>query len=81
MVRVLGRAAKLAEDMKDEYISTEHLLLAIVSDSDDEMQSLCREFNLHQNKIMSVIKSERKQNVNSDNPESGYKSLENTAVI
>ena len=76
MVRVLGRAAKLAEDMKDEYISTEHLLLAIVSDSDDEMQSLCREFNLHQNKIMSVIKSERKQNVNSDNPESGYKSLE-----
>ena len=76
MVRVLGRAAKLAENMNDEYISTEHLLLAIVSDSDDEMQALCREFNLHQNKIQSVIKSERKQNVNSDNPESGYKSLE-----
>lgn len=76
MVRVLGRAAKLAENMNDEYISTEHLLLAIVSDSDDEMQSLCREFNLHQNKIQSVVKSERKQNVNSDNPESGYKSLE-----
>ena len=76
MVRVLGRAAKLAENMKDDYISTEHLLLAIVSDSDDEMQQLCREFNLHQNKIMSVIKAERKQNVNSDNPESGYKSLE-----
>ena len=47
MVRVLGRAAKLAENMNDEYISTEHLLLAIVSDSDDEMQALCREFNLH----------------------------------
>ena len=76
MVRVLGRAAKLAENMNDEYISTEHLLLAIVSDSDDEMQALCKEFNLHQNKIQSVIKSERKQNVNSDNPESGYKSLE-----
>ena len=42
MVRVLGRAAKLAENMNDEYISTEHLLLAIVSDSDDEMQALCR---------------------------------------
>ena len=69
MVRVLGRAAKLAENMNDEYISTEHLLLAIVSDSDDETQALCREFNLHQNKIQSVIKSERKQNVNSDNPE------------
>ena len=50
------------------YIGTEHLLLAIVSDSDDEMQALCKEFNLHQNKIQSVIKSERKQNVNSDNP-------------
>lgn len=76
MVRVLGKAKKLTESMNDDYISTEHLLLAIVSDSDDEIQSLCREFNLHQNKIQSVIKSERKQNVNSDNPESGYKSLE-----
>ena len=36
MVRVLGRAAKLAENMNDEYISTEHLLLAIVSDSDEK---------------------------------------------
>ena len=76
MVRVLGRAGQLAKDMGDEYISTEHLLLAIVSDSDEDMQNVCRQFNLHLDKIKSVIKANRKQNVNSDNPESNYKSLE-----
>ena len=76
MVRVLGRAGQLAKDMGDEYISTEHLLLAIVSDSDEDMQNICRQFNLHLDKIKTVIKANRKQNVNSDNPESNYKSLE-----
>ena len=33
MARVLGKAAKLAADMKDEYVSTEHLLLALVEDA------------------------------------------------
>ncbi len=76
MVRVLGRAEELAKAMKDDYVSTEHLLLAIVSDGSDEVQSLCREFKLTKSGIQSSIKKNRKQNVTNENPEEGYKSLE-----
>ena len=76
MVRVLGKAEALAEKMKDDYISTEHILLALVEDGDSDTLAVCREFGLNKSKIESVIKTNRKQNVTSDNPESGYKSLE-----
>lgn len=76
MVRVIGKAQQLADSMHDEYISTEHILMGIVSESNDEVQQLCREFGLTQDKIMSTIKANRKANVNSDNPEENYKALE-----
>lgn len=76
MVRVLGRAAQLAESMNDEYISTEHLLMAIADSSDSETQKLCDEFGLRFNDIRSSVKKNRKQNVRSDDPESAYQSLE-----
>ena len=76
MVRVLGRAEELAKSMKDEYVSTEHLLLAIVTDGSEEVQGICREFHLTKSNINGSIKKNRKQNVTSENPEEGYKSLE-----
>ena len=76
MVRVLGRAEELSKSMKDEYVSTEHLLLALVTDGSEEVQSVCREFKLTKSRIQDSIKKNRKQNVTSDNPEEGYKSLE-----
>ena len=76
MVRVIGKAQQLADAMHDEYISTEHLLMGIVEESDEPVQSLCREFGLNKDKIMSTIKAHRKGSVNSDNPEDNYKALE-----
>ena len=76
MVRVLGRAEDLAKSMKDDYVSTEHLLLALVTDGSEEVQSVCREFKLTRSRIQDSIKKNRKQNVTSENPEEGYKSLE-----
>ena len=76
MVRVLGKAGELAKSMKDDYISTEHLLLALVTDGSEETQGICREYKLTKSSIQDSIRKNRKQNVNSDNPEEGYKSLE-----
>ncbi|WP_295158830.1 ATP-dependent chaperone ClpB [Selenomonas sp. AE3005] len=72
MVRVLARAEEFAKSMHDEYLSTEHLLLGLAVDGSSEVQSICKEFKL----TKSNIQSARKQNVTSDNPEDGYKSLE-----
>ena len=76
MVRVLGRAEELAKSMKDEYVSTEHLLLAIITDGSDEVQTIAREFGLTKSAVQEAIQKNRKQNVTSDNPEEGYQSLE-----
>ena len=76
MVRVLGRAEEYAASMKDDYVSTEHLLLALVTDGSDAVQEIARQFKLTKSAIQSSIKKNRKQNVTNDNPEEGYKSLE-----
>ena len=76
MVRVLGRAEELAQSMKDEYVSTEHLLLALVTDGSEEVQGIAREFKLTKSAVQDAIRKNRKQNVTSDNPEEGYQSLE-----
>ena len=75
LARVIGKAKDYAASMKDEFISTEHLLLALVTDGKKEVQDIAREFNLNKNRIDAAIKKNRKQNVTSDNPEETYQSL------
>ena len=76
MVRVLGRAQEYAKSMKDDYISTEHLLLGVAADGSSDVQEICRQFGLTKGSVMGAVKKHRKQNVTSGNPEEGYKSLE-----
>ena len=75
-VRVLAKAKELADSMQDDYISTEHMLTGLVTDGSDEVKELCRKNNLTKSGILASIRKNRKQNVTSDNPEEGYKSLE-----
>ena len=75
IARVVGKANEYAASMKDDYISTEHLLLALATDGNNECQSICQEFKLTKDNIQNSIKNNRKQNVNSDNPEENYQAL------
>ncbi len=76
LIRVMGRAQQLAESMNDDYISTEHLLLALVQDGSNAVQALCRQFGLDANSVKTALQANRTQNVNSSNPESNFKALE-----
>lgn len=76
LTRALAKTEEEARQMKDEFISTEHLLLGVVSVGSDEVQALCREFGLTRSQVQGSIRKNRKQNVTSDRPEDGYKSLE-----
>ena len=75
LARVIGKAREYAASMRDEYISTEHLLLALTTDGKKEIQDISKEFKLTKDKIDAAIKKHRKQNVTSDNPEETYQSL------
>ncbi|MBQ7493718.1 MAG: ATP-dependent chaperone ClpB, partial [Selenomonadaceae bacterium] len=75
LARVIGKAREYAAAMKDEFISTEHLLLALVTDGKKEVQDIAKEYLLFKDKIDAAIKKYRKQNVTSENPEETYQSL------
>ncbi len=75
LARVVGKAREYSMSMRDEYISTEHLLLALVTDGNDTVKDIAKEFKLTRNKIDDSIKKNRKQNVTSENPEEAYQAL------
>lgn len=76
MIRVLALAQKQADAMNDEYVSVEHLLLALVEDGDAELVNICREFGLSRDRILAVINNFRAgKHVTSDNPEESMQAL------
>jgi ATP-dependent Clp protease ATP-binding subunit ClpB len=77
MIRVMALAEKMAASMKDEFVSTEHLLLAIVDDGDNDVVNLCKQFGLQRSRMQKIINEYRKgQRITSDNPEEGYQAME-----
>src|SRR6202049_3351851 len=78
--RVLDRAFKEAEKFKDEYVSTEHLFLAIASEDRDPSGQLLKRQGASHEAILQALTSVRgSQRVVSQNPEATYESLEKYA--
>ncbi|MBE9536962.1 MAG: ATP-dependent chaperone ClpB [Proteobacteria bacterium] len=71
------RAEKEAEKLKDEYVSTEHLLISIVSGKDTDPARLLAESDIDENKILKALQDIRgSQRVTDQNPEGKYQALE-----
>ena len=74
--RILGLAEDEAKKMKDDFISIEHLLLAMIDDSGATGHVL-KEFKLNRANLSKAIQEVRgHQRVNTQNPEATYESLE-----
>jgi ATP-dependent Clp protease ATP-binding subunit ClpB len=71
-------AEQEAERLKDEYVSTEHLLIAIASEGGRSASSrLLQQHGMTRDAIMQALTAVRgSQRVTSQNPESTYESLE-----
>src|ERR1700687_5533399 len=77
---VLERAFKEADSFKDEYVSTEHLFLAIAGlDRDPAGQLLKRQGASHEAILQALTGVRGTQRVTSQNPEATYASLEKYA--
>jgi len=75
--KVLERAFKEAEQFKDEYVSTEHLLLALAEQKNDGAQLLLASFGATHDAILKSLTSVRgTQRVTDQNPEAKYQALE-----
>ncbi|MDI6788004.1 MAG: AAA family ATPase, partial [Planctomycetota bacterium] len=74
---VLEAAVKEAERLKDEYISTEHILLGILEDKQVELVSILKESGITKDRIYSALSEIRgSQRVTDQQPESKYQTLE-----
>lgn len=71
-----------AERLKDEYVSVEHLLLALISEGDKTPAGrILKQFNVTRDNFLSVLTQIRgNQSVTSANPEVAYEALEKYGI-
>ncbi|HEY0545522.1 MAG TPA: ATP-dependent chaperone ClpB [Pyrinomonadaceae bacterium] len=75
--RLLVQAEDEARSLKDEYVSVEHLLLAMIDDRSGAAVRILKEHGLTRDRLMQALKQVRgSQRVTSQNPEATYESLE-----
>ena len=76
LAKLLGRAEDEAKALKDEYVSVEHLVLAMLEDAGASGKAL-RSLGLTREKLMGALRKVRgHQRVTSANPEGTYQALE-----
>jgi len=79
--QVFDAAFREAETFKDEYVSTEHLLLGIVDQKYDPAGSLLNKTGATHDAILKALVAVRgTQRVTDQNPESKYQALERYAI-
>ena len=80
LVRILERASKEASLLKDEFISCEHLLLAILDVSSD-LKPVFEKYGLRREGILKISKELRgSQRITDEMPETKFQVLEKYAV-
>lgn len=73
---VLSRSQDEAASMKDEFISTDHIILSMV-DENDSVGELFRKFGLRRNQMLEALRSLRgNQRVTDEDAESKYGALD-----
>ena len=73
---VLTNSEKIAKNMKDEYVSVEHIMLAIFDNANSEIKALLKKYNITKNEFLKALLSVRgNTRVTTDNPEATYDAL------
>ncbi len=76
MARILGACEKTAGDFKDEYVSAEHFLIALLTDECEEKDALVR-LGVTKDEVLEALKAIRgNQRITSQDPEAQYASLD-----
>ncbi len=74
--KTLNEAEHAAEQMKDEFVSVEHLFLALIDTAAGSVRDLFRTFGIQKNNFLQALSSVRgNQRVTTDSPEDTYDAL------
>ena len=73
----LTKSEELAKGMKDDFVSVEHLLLALIDCADNTLKDLFRTYNIKKEAVLQTLQTIRgNQRVTNDTPEDTYEALE-----
>ncbi len=74
--QALIHAEDEAKQMGDEYVSVEHLFLAMLQYPNPEIKQICKEYGITRERFLQALSTVRgNQRVTSDNPEATYDTL------
>ena len=74
--KTLNEAEHAAEQMKDDFVSVEHLFLALIDTASGSVRDLFRAFGIQKNNFLQALSSVRgNQRVTTDSPEDTYDAL------
>ena len=70
---VLAKAENIADSMKDEYVSVEHLMLSLLENPNRNLREIFKLFDIRKNDFLKVLQEVRgNTRVTSDSPEGTY---------
>jgi len=71
--RMFNNAEKIAADMKDEFVSVEHIMLALIESKDSDVSAVISRFVITKDSFLTALMSVRgNTRVTSENPEDTY---------
>ncbi len=74
--QLLMRAEKIAEEFKDEYVSVEHIYIALLEEKGSPSAKIFSKYGINKNKFLEALSKVRgNQRVTSQNPEENYDAL------
>ena len=70
---VLAKAENIADSMKDEYVSVEHIMLSLLENPNRNLREIFKQFDIRKNEFLKVLQEVRgNTRVTSDSPEGTY---------
>ena len=73
--KIFNEAERLASSMHDEYVSVDHLMLAIFDHATDEIKEIFRALGVDKDKFLTELKKVKTDRITSDEPEATYDAL------
>ncbi len=71
--KCLNQAEKVAKHMSDEYVSVEHIVLALFETANEKIKKIFKDYSITKNKFLTALSEVRgSQRVTNDTPENTY---------
>ena len=75
------KASQKAQELKDKYVTFEHILLALIENNDSDIKRIVEKYQITQNKILTAMKNIRgDKKVDNKNADEDYKIIEKYSI-